>query len=128
MMRCRRLRDHYASGEPAADPRLAADLESHLQSCAGCGAFVERLAVARRILAEPRSVVLPDSGFPARVAARLPQPVEVLGWAALRLLPAAAVLLVALATYGQWRPPAVSDLWLLQPTPGQLLAWSLLPD
>lgn len=125
MRRCRDLRRRCTAGGPG-DPRLA----DHLATCAGCRAFVERLTLVREALAAPLSDARPDAGFAARVAARRPPqpPVEVLGWAAVRLLPAAVALLVALAACGQWRPPALADLWLLQPSTGELLVWSMLPD
>jgi hypothetical protein len=124
-MRCSALRDRATAGRLApTDPRI----ESHLAGCGECRAFMTRLALARQILAVPLSTTLPDAGFAGRVTARLPRPVELLGWAAVRLLPAALALLVGLAAYGAWHPPATGDLWLLDPSAEQLLAWSTMVD
>lgn len=122
-MRCRTLRDGCTAGRLSpADPRVA----GHAEGCPACRAYLARLAIARETLATPLSTSLPDAGFAARVAARLPQPVELLGWAAVRLLPAALALLVALAAYGQGHAPSAGDLWLLEPTSGELLTWAAL--
>jgi hypothetical protein len=124
-MRCRTLRSDCSSGELALrDPRAV----EHVRECADCRAFLARLETAREVLATPLCDARPDAGFAARVAARLPRPVEILGMAALRLLPAAVALLLALAAYGQGQPPSAADLWLLEPSSGQLLAWSVLAD
>lgn len=122
-MRCGRLKDLCSADRTAVrDPRVVA----HVEGCAGCRAFLERLALAREVLATPLCEALPDAGFAGRVAARLPRPVDLMGWAALRLLPAALALLLALAAYGQGHPPSAADLWLLEPSSGQLLTWSAL--
>jgi anti-sigma factor RsiW len=124
-MRCSTLRDRGTAGLFApCDP----EVERHLAGCPRCRAYLERLALARQVLAQPLSSALPDAGFAGRVAARLPRPVELMGWAAVRLLPAALALLLGLAAYGAWHPPAVGDLWLLDPSAEQLLAWSTMVD
>lgn len=122
-MRCRALREGCTSGRLTLRDRGVVE---HTQGCAECRAFLARLELAREILATPLSDARPDAGFAARVATRLPQPVEMMGWAALRLLPAALAVLLALAAYGQGHPPSAADLWLLEPSSGQLLTWSAL--
>ena len=69
----------------------------------------ERLAEARRWLREHHAGVEPDSGFAARVAARLSRdPAEDLGRAALRLLPAAIALGLVLAWLAARAAPGAS--------------------
>ena len=51
-----------------------------------------RLAAIRTTLRDGRTPFEPDAAFAARVVARLPEPPDVLGWAALRLVPAALLL------------------------------------
>jgi hypothetical protein len=66
----------------------------------------DRLAAAREYFREHHSGALPDAGFAARVAARLvPEPLSALGWAAVRLLPA-AVALAAVLGFLAARTPA----------------------
>jgi hypothetical protein len=104
--------------------RDEAAVERHLGECKVCKRFVERLEVAERALADHHGNVVPDSTFAARVVSELPQPSPVMGWAALRLLPAAAALLLALSAW-VWlgtAPPA--ELTVSAPT-DDLVSWVL---
>jgi hypothetical protein len=91
-MDCRTVRERLVR-EPEPD----AEVRIHLESCAGCAAFARRLGLARDVLRTPASALDPDPGFARRVASRLPQTSELLGWAALRALPAALALALALS-------------------------------
>lgn len=103
MSRCRRVRDALlrAPGGPRLDsgPRPE-DLRRHLDSCAACRRFAQRSRTVAGALGTPRSDAAPDAGFAARVVARLPAAPDVararFTWAAVRLLPAAAALLLVL--------------------------------
>ena len=119
-MDCTAIKDRLvAGGDPAAPP-----LATHLAGCPGCAAFARRLALARRTLAEPACEVLPDPGFAARVTARLPRPTDLMGWAAVRALPAAILLALVLAGLGAADVTPPTSLLVDEPSSSQLLAWS----
>ncbi len=60
------------------------------------------------------------------MVARLPQPAEVLGWAALRALPAALAVAVALLWLGISQPTPPEYLLAAEASPDQLLTWAVL--
>lgn len=68
----------------------------------------ERWRAAQEALRAHHARVEPDAAFAARVLARLPEVEDPFAWAALRLLPAAAVLalLLAGAAFEVGRTPA----------------------
>jgi len=77
-----------------------AGLEQHLEDCRACMHYATRLQAARRLFADHRSDAQPDAAFATRVVARLEKPpLETLGWAAARLLPATLALVLALAWF-----------------------------
>jgi len=158
---CRRVRERLCAAPVPASQQAAASLAAHLASCPQCAAFARRLELVRQALARPMSPSLPpspsspsqdmagDPRFPARVLARIERPVELIGWAAFRALPAALGLALALALLGlsSSPPPPSSDSAepavpaalagpapAAQPSPlldgppssDQLLAWSSL--
>lgn len=120
---CRALRDRLMRSEPGA--------EAHLESCPDCAAFARRLAVAREVLrqpaapAEPMERMEPDASFALRVVQRLPRPTELLGWAALRALPAALALVAALLWIGVSQPPSPEFKDLLS-SPDLVLTYAAL--
>jgi len=117
---CREIRDRLETAETGSRSR---DVETHLESCAGCARFASRLDAVREALAGHRANVEPDAGFAARVAGRLrSDPADVLGWAAIRLLPATLVLLAALAWIAFRTTSTPSDLLAESPT-DDLLTW-----
>jgi hypothetical protein len=87
-------------------------LATHLESCRDCAAFGERLASYRSALPSLHTGVDPGPDFSARVVAHLPDTVELLGWASLRLLPAALALALLCSWYGLTHGPGLSDLLL----------------
>jgi len=127
-MSCAKLRDHITRAERES---LPAALQRHLEGCAACRRYAGRVEAARGLLREHRTEVEPDPGFAARVSAQLREaPAEILGWAALRLLPATLVLALVLAwfvfsatpgaTYANNNedPAPTEDLftWVLEPS------------
>ena len=83
-------------------------IAEHLQVCGECRKFAARLGDARDALRDHHADARPDSAFSARVLRRIrdervASPVDELGWAALRMLPA-AFLLTALATWTALQP------------------------
>jgi hypothetical protein len=117
---CREIRDRLTSAGTGDRPQ---EVEAHLASCAGCARFASRLDAVREVLAGHRANVEPDASFAARVAARLRNdPADVLGWAAVRLLPATLVLLAALAWVAFQTTATPSDLLSESPT-DDLLTW-----
>jgi hypothetical protein len=119
------------TGKPAApvrpeDPKPS-EVAAHLAACPGCTGFARRLALARGALREGGCEVLPDGGFAARLAARLPRRHpggELLGWAALRALPAALLLALVLAGLAAAEISPPDSLLVDDPSTSQLLAWS----
>ena len=123
-MRCPDARQRlFQRSTPEVDPQLAA----HLAECPQCGALAARLLAVQQGLREHQAEHTPDAGFSARVVAHLPAPTEVLGWAALRLLPAALMLALLCSWYTATAGPGLSAL-LLQPDDGQLLTYLALGD
>jgi hypothetical protein len=122
MTRCAELRDHLQ-----ANPAIPADgeLRDHLARCAACADFAARLARVRAGLREHHARIEPTPDFAVRVIARLPGPSEQIGWAALRLLPAALALAALLCWYGASHGPGLSDL-LLRPDDPDLLTYLTL--
>jgi hypothetical protein len=127
-MRCEQVRDRLMERRSPEAPELTA----HLSGCAPCGRFAARLEVARRGLAAPASgqAIRPDGGFSARVLGRLPErkPEDLLGWAALRLLPAAAASALVLTGWCLFATPAPEDVWSTAQAgadEGDLVAWVL---
>lgn len=116
----RTVRDRLTRGN--AGPEEVA----HLAGCPECAAFARRLELARELLAASGAGIEPDSGFAQRVVARLPQPAEVLGWAALRALPAALALALALFWLGISQPQSPADLLSPQADPDLFLTWAVL--
>ena len=121
-MRCGEVRQRLMEDARGATP---ADVERHLDTCAVCAAFARRLEATRAGLRAHRTDHLPDPAFAARVTAALPGTTEVLGWAALRLLPAAIALALLCGWYGMSRGPGLADL-LLHPDDPQLLTYVAL--
>ncbi len=115
-MRCDDFRDRLLAGA-----RLEGGLAAHLPACPECAAFAERLAAVRGALRQGRPAPLPDPGFSHRVLARLPQSSELLGWAALRALPAALAVVLALAWFSATEPPSVDTVLSAEPSPDLLL-------
>ncbi|HEX9637685.1 MAG TPA: hypothetical protein VGB99_09135 [Acidobacteriota bacterium] len=93
-MSCTETRRALDHGRPAVQ------LE-HLAGCRACSVYAERLELARRALREHRAEVEPDPAFAARVAARIDRPLELVGSAALRILPAAVALALILGALVQ---------------------------
>lgn len=112
-MLCDDVRDRLLRAPEEASAEEAA--VRHLESCPRCRRFAERLDLAHGVLAgdDGRPPVRPDAGFSARVLERLPerQPTDLLGWAALRLLPPAFASALALAVWCVWATPAPETLW-----------------
>jgi hypothetical protein len=108
-MRCTELRDLLTrrTGETSAHPPDR-ETAAHLASCPACARYAARLDHARALLAR-ESDVAPGPGFARRVVARLPGSAQVLGWAALRALPAAIVLALAISAFGLLQTPSVES-------------------
>jgi len=117
---CREIRVRLESATSGNHRR---DIDAHLRDCADCARFASRLDAVRHALTGHHADVEPDAGFAGRVAARLRHdPADVLGWAAVRLLPATLVLLAALAWIAFQTTATPSDLLSESPT-DDLLTW-----
>jgi hypothetical protein len=66
--------------------------EQHLGQCTACAAYARALTEWREGLRSSPVRTVPDAGFSARVLDRLPAAHDMLGIAALRLLPGALLL------------------------------------
>ena len=121
-MNCKKLRSLLVSPE---GPSLSAGARRHLEDCASCGRFADRLRIARQVLEEHHVNVEPDAAFAARVAARLPQgPAEILGWAAARLIPATLALALVLGWFALRAEPTPAVAEETVPT-DDLVSWVL---
>jgi len=117
---CREIRDLLTSVPNGERPRT---VEAHIEDCAGCARFAARLDAVHGALAGHHANVDPDAGFAARVAGGVRNdPADVLGWAAVRLLPATLVLLAALAWIAFRTTATPADLLTESPT-DDLLTW-----
>lgn len=120
------------------DPPRGSELGRHLAACPACRAYVERVAAARRYFSGHHANVEPGDAFVASVRSRLEtHAVELMGRAALRLLPVCLALLV-LVGWLAWRSvsigdelaagaPAADSSDVLSPTE-DLLTWVLEQD
>jgi len=85
----------------------------------------ERLRQARLYFERHHANVEPDAGFADRVTSRLrSDPTEVLGWAALRLLPA-SVLLALVLGWASFRTEAWKETSVRQGADEDVIAWVL---
>jgi hypothetical protein len=122
-MTCHEARNRL--GASSATPPGRGPLADHLTGCAACTAYAARLALARRAFAEHHAGVEPPAGFAARVAQALPARGDLLGWAALRLLPAALALVLVLAGWALVRAHSTPVATGSQTAGDDLLAWVL---
>ena len=117
-MNCSRVRDRLLAGSAtAADQR-------HLGACPACGRFKERFEQTQAVLEDHHLAIVPDPSFAARVGARLSAPEPLLGWAAMRMLPAAGALLLVLAAWAWIGTATPSELVVSSPT-DDLVSWVL---
>ncbi len=123
-MNCDELRGRLMISD-RAEATVAVD--AHLEECAACRDFLARFALARESLRAHRSEHLPGPLFARRVSAAVPGGSDLLGWAAVRLLPAALALTLALTAWAWLATPAPGELAEQAPT-DDLLAWALEED
>jgi hypothetical protein len=111
------------TGEPLPEP-----LARHLATCAACTRFADRLAATRSVLRAEPAAPAPDPAFSRRVVASLPRTrtSDLLGWAALRALPAALALACALAYISSSEPPSLETFLSNEPSPDLLLTTGAL--
>jgi anti-sigma factor RsiW len=122
-MTCHRLRDRLLAGE------VGEEIARHLAACPECARFAARWEAARGELRNRAHPAAPEPppAFARRVVARLPGSAEVLGGLALRALPAAVVLALALAWVGLDQAPLPAASVLVDdPGPEALLTYSVL--
>lgn len=91
-MSCREVRRTLCSGTGRRS-----GVSEHLATCPDCRELSDRWQAIEGELAAPVHAVVPGPEFAARVVAALPGSTEVLGWAALRLLPGAVALALLLS-------------------------------
>ena len=96
-MNCQEARDQLIKEGSAR--AVAGPVAEHLTRCAACADYAKRLDVVRQLLREHHASVEPDAGFSSRVVAALPGTPDILGWAAVKLLPAALAIVIVL---GGW--------------------------
>jgi predicted anti-sigma-YlaC factor YlaD len=119
---CGELRDRVTRAvEALHEDRVT----GHLEDCAACRGYVARLREARQALRDHHGNVEPDAGFRQRVLTAIPAgPTELMGWAALRLLPAGVALTLVLAWFALQPTPTTTTAEVAAPT-DDLLSWVL---
>ena len=110
-MNCKRVREILTAEAAPAGPGVP----RHLEGCEECRRFARRMEAVRLELRRPQAALEPDASFSARVLGRLPgQPAppatELLGWAALRLLPLTLMLALLLGGWSLFSGPAPEAL------------------
>ncbi len=107
-MHCAQVQERLADAR--ADTPSARVL-AHLAECPGCARFADRLHMAKELLRDHHAGAEPDAGFSARVVAALPSSSsEVLGWAAVRLLPVTLALALVLTVWALAVTPSPTSL------------------
>ena len=97
----------------------------HLDECEGCRKLKDALDATGSMLRARHAGVVPDAAFATRIRARLHrEPAQVLGTAALRLLPVTAIILVLL-TWMAFTATPVSDTVVTEAPTEDVLAWLL---
>ena len=98
-------------------------IRDHLEKCPECARFAERLELAEGILRDHHAGSEPDAGFAVRVVAALPtSSSDLLGWAAIRLLPATLALALVLTVWALAATPSPTAL-LEQSAEEDLWSW-----
>lgn len=93
-----------------AGANLSSEEAKHLKDCALCGRFVERHRLFEVGMKHHHAGHQPKADFSAKVVAHLPGPVELLGWASLRLLPVGFALLLFFSWQSLNVSPGVDSL------------------
>lgn len=119
-MSCREIRDQLMQNEQD----LPEGVTAHLSSCPDCAGFAEKMHLARAAFRAHRSDHVPGPGFAYGVRAALPGRADLLGWAALRLLPATLALTLVLSAWCWVATPGPQALLEQSPT-DDLLGWVL---
>ncbi len=102
-----------------------ADLNRHVAECDECRRLMAALSETSSMLRSRHAGVVPDAGFATRVRARLQrEPAQVVGTAALRLLPVTVVILVLLSWLAFTATPQADTASGEAPTE-DVLAWVL---
>jgi hypothetical protein len=115
---CRETRDRLIRGASEDS-----GVQLHLGECGACGTFASRLELTRARLREHHAGVEPDAAFAGRVAARVREDsIELLGWAATRMLPVTLALAAVLAWFALGTSSASPDEVVQSPT-DDLLIW-----
>lgn len=103
-MSCRSTRNAILEGA------VSRAQEVHMEGCPECRGFAQRRAMVALALGADRSAQEPDGAFAARVLARKPSDLEVLGSAAWRLIPGASLVALLALWLGVTAPPTPLDL------------------
>ena len=97
----------------------------HLEECPACSRFAERMRLAEDLFHDHHAGIEPDAGFAGRVVAALPtSSSELLGWAAMRLLPATLALALVLTVWALAATPSPTSL-VQESVEGDLWSWIL---
>jgi hypothetical protein len=102
-------------------------VRAHLGSCSDCREFAQRLGLAQEALREHHGRHRPDAYFAQRVTASLPEAPDLIGWAAMRLLPATLAAALVLSVWCWAATPGPTSLVEESPT-DDLLAWVIEED
>jgi hypothetical protein len=119
-MNCRELRNTWQAGQTSQPKKLL----THLTVCDACAEYTRRIEVARQLFAAHQGNLEPDAGFVSRVVTHIPQdPIDVMGWAVARLLPATLLLVLILAWFALNAAPVITDVAESQAPTDDLLGW-----
>ena len=104
-------------------------VERHLEECAGCGRFAWRLQAVKDGLRDHHADLEPDTGFVDRVLLHLPDgSSQTIGWAAMRLLPFSAALLLLLVWLALQTSPVPQESPAPENEMEAYMAWVLDPS
>lgn len=119
-MNCRQAKALLSGSQPESP-----SVRAHLADCASCAGFRQRLEAAHRGFEDHHTLVSAPPDFAARLRAALPRDEDLLGWAALRLLPATLGLVLLLSLLN-WQRGDVLEDEIVDPT-SAVLSWVLEP-
>ena len=104
-MKCEMVKNAIVKGTPLSHREA-----EHLEGCSVCERFAESHRLFSLGMKQHHAGIKPSASFSTEVVDRLPGPVEILGWASLRLLPVGLALILFFSWQSLNISPGVNSL------------------